>query len=213
MPARSAAPDACLPSGFFRFVWRFPESKVPGVFLLVLVRIDAFAATLDVTCQVDLRKFSVFWKGFDPVIDRAVRFISMIALLEFCDQLNHLRNVLRRTRGDLWPFTAERVKVFPKGVNVLLSIVVDGHAALLRFRHDAVVDIGEVHDVRHAQALELQIPANNISGDCRAKISDVAVIPNRGAAIVKLRFALDHWAKLFELAGKCVVDAEHWMRV
>ena len=213
MPARPTASDARIPSGFFRFVWRLPESKVARVFLLVLVRVDAFAATLDVAGKIDLRQFAVFRERLDPVIDRAVRLIGMAALFQLFDQRNHFRNVLRRSRGDLRAFAAERIKVFPKGVNVLLSIVVDGHAALLRFRHDAVVDISEVHDVRHAQALELQIPANNISGDRRAKISDVAVVPNGRPAVIEFRFAFDHRAKLFELTGECVVDAEHWMRV
>jgi hypothetical protein len=137
----------------------------------------------------------------------------MIPLLEFCDQLNHFLDVLRGSRGDLRALAAQRVEVFPEGFNVFLRIVIDGHATLLRFRHDAVVDISEVHDVRHAQALELQIAANNISGNCRAKISDVAIVPDGRPAVIEFRFACDHRAKLFELTGKCVVNAEHWMRV
>src|SRR5260370_4345872 len=54
MPTGPAAPDAGVPGRFFWFVWGFPESEVARVFLLVLVRVHAFAGAIDVSGEVDL---------------------------------------------------------------------------------------------------------------------------------------------------------------
>src|SRR5439155_13532981 len=53
MPAGTTASDRSIPGGLFWFVRRFPQSKVARVFLLVLVCVDAFAATLEVAGQFD----------------------------------------------------------------------------------------------------------------------------------------------------------------
>ena len=116
-------------------------------------------------------------------------------------------------RSDLWPFAAQRVKVFPERLDVLRRVVIDRLPVLLRLGNDAIIDVGEIHYLRDPQAFELEIAANHIGGNRGAKVSDVAIVPDRRAAVIKLRFAFDHRAKLFKLSRECVVDAEHWMRV
>src|SRR6267154_2173142 len=56
MPTWPAESDAGVPGRFFGFVWGFPESEVARIFLLVFVRVHAFAGAVDVSSQVDLRK-------------------------------------------------------------------------------------------------------------------------------------------------------------
>src|SRR6267154_2021166 len=46
MPTWPAASDAGVPGRFFGFVWGFPESEVARVFLLVFVRVHAFAGAV-----------------------------------------------------------------------------------------------------------------------------------------------------------------------
>ena len=119
----------------------------------------------------------------------------MVALHQLFDEGNHLGNMFRRARCNLRPLATERIKVFPERFNVLLGVVVDRFATLLRLRNDAVVDVGNVHCLGHAQALELQISAQHIRRNRRAKISDMSIIPNRWPAVIKLHFSVDERAK------------------
>ena len=97
----------------------------------------------------------------------------------------------RGARRDLGPLATERIKVFPERFNVFHCVVVDRLAALLRLRNDAVVDIRNIHRLRHAQTLELQISSQYIRRNRRPKIPNVPVIPNRRPAVIKSDLAFD----------------------
>src|SRR5712671_6791200 len=94
MPAGTAAPDRSVPGRFFGFVWGLPKSEITRVFLFVFVGVDALARAIDVAGQIDLGKFAVLGKRFNPVIDRTIRLVGVVTLFQFFDQRNHLRNVL-----------------------------------------------------------------------------------------------------------------------
>ena len=137
----------------------------------------------------------------------------MIAFFEFFYQRDHFGNMFRCARRNFRPFATQRVKVLPERVDILRGVFVERLSSFAGLGNDAVVDISEVHYLRHPPAFELQIAPHQVCGDGRAKISDVAKIPDRRAAVIELYFAFNHRAKLFKLAGESVMDAQHCQRV
>src|SRR4029450_56740 len=98
------------------------------------------------------------------------------------------------------------VEVFPKCVDVLCRVVVDAHARGLRLRDDAVFNVGDIHDVRHVIAFELEIPAKYVGCDRRTEVTDVTVIPNRGATGIETNLTLSQRMKFFYSTAYCVSD-------
>src|ERR1044072_7799412 len=109
---------------------------------------------------------------------------------------------LRRLVG---PLGAERVEVLPERRDVLRRVLVNRLPLLARELYDAVFDVRDVHHVRQAEALVLQVTAQQVAEDReRAEVSDVRVVPDGRAADVEPHLALVHGAELFELAGESV---------
>ena len=97
-----------------------------------------------------------------------------------------------------------------EGFGVLAGVLVDGLAALGRELDDAVFDVRDVHHVRDAKTLVLEVAAEHVAeGGHRAEVADVREVPDRGAADVEPRLALAHGLELFEAAGEGVEESEH----
>src|SRR5262245_43028699 len=130
MPTRTSASEWCVPTWFLAFVHKFPKCEVAGVLLLVLVGVDAIARTGDVTRETYLRKLAVLRKRSDAVVDRTVRLIRLSVCDQRRDDVDHLRNVMRRTRRHFGTLHSQCVEVFPKRFDIRSGELVDGHAFL-----------------------------------------------------------------------------------
>src|SRR5438874_11440956 len=119
-----------------------------------------------------------------------IRAISVTALFQFLDEISHLSDMTRSARRNIGALTTKRVEVFPKCINVLRRVLVERLPGLFGLSDDAIIHVGQVHHGSYAQAFELQVAPNQIRGDGRTKITDMAVIPDRRPAVVKLRLAL-----------------------
>ena len=89
MPTGTAAADACFPGGFVLFRGGFPEGEVPRIFLIVFVSIDALAPARDVAREINFRKLAVIRERTDAIVNRAIRSIGMVILLQLIDQIGH----------------------------------------------------------------------------------------------------------------------------
>src|SRR5258706_10088941 len=110
----------------------------------------------------------------------------------------------RSARRDIRTLTTKRLEVFPKRIDVLRCVLVERLSGLFGLSDDAIIHVGKIHHGSYAQAFEFQVAANQIRGDGGTKITDVAVIPNRRPAVIKLRLAFDERTKFFELTRQRV---------
>ena len=93
----------------------------------------------------------------------------MIRGEQLLDQFDHFGNVARGPRNDVRTFAAERVKVFPKSINVDGGVFVDAFTGFLRLCDDAVFHVGNVHYVGDFVTFELQVTAQDVSRDGAAE--------------------------------------------
>src|SRR5437763_17149734 len=114
----------------------------------------------------------------------------------------------RRARCDIGALATKCVEVFPKCIDVFRRVLIERLSGLVGLSDDPIIHIGQVHDGSYAQAFEFQVAPNQIRGDGRAKITDMAVIPNRQPAVIKLRLAFDERTKLFKLTSAPVMKPE-----
>jgi hypothetical protein len=63
------------------------------------------------------------------------------------------------------------------------------------------------------EAFELQVTTQNVSGYRRAKVSDVAIVPDRWTTVIKLHLTFLKWVKLFNASGESVAKLEHGLRI
>src|SRR6185369_3093384 len=96
MPARTPHAERRFPTRLSFVLRTFPQNEVVGLFLLVLVRVDARAG-LQFT-PIQTRQFSVCWKLRDPVIDGSAFAVGVAGVEQLLNKTNHLRDVIRRGR-------------------------------------------------------------------------------------------------------------------
>ena len=58
------------------------------------------------------------------------------------------------------------------------DVVADRRLSVHRLVEDAVVDVGEIHDVRHPVAGDLQVPAKQVVEKESAQVSNVRKVPH-----------------------------------
>ena len=156
------------------------------------------------------RKAPVGLEAPHGVIDVAVGGVIGDALLfEFLDEIEHLRDELRRAR-------LVGGREAPEGEHVLLHRAgefvgerVGRDAALGRAADDLVVHVGDVAHERDLVARRLEPAADHVEGDEGAAVADVAVVVDGDAADVHAHAA---GFKGFEgalIARKGRVDRKH----
>ena len=79
-------------------------------------------------------------------------------------------------------------------------------AVLLAFFDQFIVNISDIGDIQHLVAKVLQIAAQRVKDDHRARIADVDIVVNRRAADIDAVLALLLGDKLLFLAGHGVED-------
>ena len=180
------------------FFCRLPHDEVPGVFLVVLVAVDARAA-LDAGV-VEPRQLPVFRKRRDLEVDGTVAAIGVATFLERADRLPHRLDIRRisRSRAFLDDLQPERRCVLAIGVDVAVRVLAQRHASLLRLEDRPVVDVGEVHDVPDVEAsLILERAAEDVDGHEGPEIPDVPSGVGRQPARVHAHEVLSQGRKRF----------------
>ncbi len=92
---------------------------------------------------------------------------------------------MRRPRSNFRSLKSERVKIFPKRFDKRLGEFVNRLSGFFRFVDNAVVNVGQIKNVRQIVAFEFQVTPQNVAERERAEIADVRETPNRRTANVK----------------------------
>ena len=184
VPARATRTNPWIP-GRLPFLGRFPQHEIAGVFLVVLVRIDA-CATLDAG-MVEMRELAVVRKRRDLEVDRAVAPVGMSVLLERLDRVGH--------RGEILGISGARIlfhrlepecrRVLPEEIDVAIGVFAQRHACLLGLEDRPIVNVGEVHHLAYGIArLVCERAAEDVERDEGSEVADVPARVHRQAARV-----------------------------
>ncbi len=134
--------------------------------------------------------------------------IGVVILLQQFDQAQHLRNELRRARLLIGRQDAERGEVLLHRLDEARRERGHRFVVLRRTANDLVVDVGDVAHVGDAQPARAQPARDQIEGDKRARVAEMAIVVNGHAAHIHADHAgLDRSERLGR-AGQCVVDEQ-----
>jgi hypothetical protein len=200
VPTRPTPSKRCIPARLLILADQFPQRKIACIFLIVFVGVDSFTAAGNISREIDLRQLAVIRKSRYAVIDRTFGFICVPVLKQLRNNVDHLRDMMRRPRRHLRPLIAESVEIFPKILNVRCGKFIDADPACRRFVDNAVINIGQVKDVRYLIPFEFQIPPQNVAENERAKVANMGKIPDRRPADIHPHFAFLKRVKFFDLS-------------
>ena len=186
VPAGTARTDFCFPK-VFAGLWRFPKSKVARAFLFVSVVVHTRAGLN--TGQIDFGKISIPGKFRDAVVDRTFAVVRERFLLQAFDELHHFRNVVGSANPVFRRLNIQRLAIFEERICEFVRVFTDADFCRGSIGDDAVVHVGQIHDVGHLETAQLQKAAENVLKDERTEISDVRVVVNRGPAGIHFDFA------------------------
>ena len=114
--------------------------------------------------------------------------------------------MLGRLGVDGGALDAQRVRVLVVLGDEALAQLLDGDALLVGAADHLVVDVGEVLHELDLVALVLQVPAQRVKHDERARVADVEVIVDGRAAGVNANLALLDRDEFLLAAGLCIID-------
>ena len=184
VPARTPGADAVIPRRLVR-PGRLPQHEVARVFLAVIIAVDARPG-LDAVL-IEPRELAVLGEGGDAVVDRPFAAIRVAARVERLDHLDHRAQVrlVGRARHLFHRLEPERRGVFPERGNELVGVLAQRHPGVLRAGNRAIVDVGEVHDLVHAEAAQVfEGPPQHVDAHERPEVPDVAAVVHGEAARV-----------------------------
>ena len=134
--------------------------------------------------------------------------VGVAALDQKRDHLLHGLDLACGTRADVGVEDTEAVHLLDEGVRELLGNLSGGAALFVGTVDDFVVDVGEVLGKRDLIALEHEVAANHVERQERARVADVDLVVDRGAADVHADLALFDGLKLLFAVRLAVID-EH----
>src|SRR5579864_2350240 len=102
----------------------------------------------------------------------------------------------------------QRSHVFKKRFFVFARVLLDCLLVTRRIPDDLVIHVSNVHDVLKLEAALAEEATQDIDGDKRAEVSDMAVVIHGGAAGIHSYGIVRGWSKFFHLAGERVVESE-----
>ena len=140
------------------------------------------------------------------VVHVAVDLVGVALVDERRDEVNDLLDVFGGLRVHGRLADAERVRVGEVLGDVFFRDLLAGDTLLVGALDDLVVHVGEVLHERHLVAAVLQIAAQHVEHDDRARVADVDVVIHRRAAGVHAHFARLDRHELFLLHGHGVVQ-------
>ena len=206
VPAGAAGAERRLP-GCLAGLGGLPKSEITGGVLLVLVEVDAGAVFHAV--QVFLRELAVAGEASDAEVPATVLgFVGDVLGGEALDERDHAVDVFCSACDLFGAFDAQGVHVFKEGALVLGAVLADGLAGSGCVANDLVVDVGDVHDVMQAEAIETGGAAQGVDVQKGAEVADVAVVIDRGAATVEAQGAAVGGKERFDFSGEGVEEFE-----
>src|SRR5260370_847220 len=117
----------------------FPEGEVADRLFVIFVRRHAYAGLEAGAVEVGQR--AVGGKARDPEVNVAVRHVRVLASDELVDHLDHLGNVLGRTRIVRRGLRSQCGHVLEERGHVRLDVLRDGDPGVHRLVEDPVVDV------------------------------------------------------------------------
>ena len=176
----------------------FPECKVERVFLDV-VDVDARAG-LQIFDRL-VAELAVVLEFQRAVVHVAVDLIGVALIDERCDEVDDLLDVFGRLRVHGRLADAERVGVGEVFGDVFFRDFLARDALFVGALDDLVVHVGEVLHERHLVAAVLEIAAQHVEHDDRARVADVDEVIHRRTAGVHAHLAGLDRHELFLLHG------------
>ena len=137
-------------------------------------------------------------------------FIRQAVLFQFVDQVQHLRNILGRTRLMVRSLNAKRIGVFVHEADKAIGQLTDRFAVFLGAPDDLVVDIGDVAHVGQIKTACAQPALNHVKNDQHTSVAKVAVVIDGHAADVHANLAGFDGDKLLLFPHKGVIDFQHF---
>src|SRR5262249_8694864 len=93
------------------------------------------------------------------------------------------------------------------------GVAPDVLAGLDRPLDDLVVDVGYIHDVLEFPAFAEQMAAQYIFEDIGSEIANMYVVVHGWSTRVHSNSGTIHGGKIFETAGKCIGEFQHFERL
>ena len=205
VPAGAARAERAVPARL-AVTARLPQHEVAGVILAVLVGVHPRAG--QDAARIEPRELAVIVQAGDAEVGRAAGLVGMAGLRDAPDQLDHLRNVVRRRGHDFGPLQAEQLAVLEERVDVLLGVLADRHASRRRGGDDLVLDIGDVHHMPQLPAALPHVPPQDVLERKRAQVSDVDEVVNGWAARVYAGAVAFGGLERLHLAAEAVIQLE-----
>ncbi len=205
VPAGASAADLGLPGGLV-LLGPLPKHKVPGIVLLVFVRVHPGAGQVFV--QSYPRELAIGREGRDSVVDRVAGTVGMAALVQRLDQLGHLIDIVGRPGVVLGPLDPQSVEVFEECLDIPVCELPQGQPDLVGTSNRLVVDVGQVHHLGHAPAEELECPSEDVLEEKGPQIPDVGKVINRGTAGIETGMTLLETLERFKPPSQGVVEMQ-----
>ena len=180
-----------------------PECEVERV-LLDVVDVDARAG-LQILDRL-VAELAVVLEFQRAVVHVTVDLVGVALVDERRDEVDDLLDVLGGLRVHGRLADAERMRVGKVLGDVFFGDLLAGDALLVGTIDNLVVHVGEVLHERYLVAAVLQIAAQHVEHDDRARVADVDVVIHRRAAGVHTHFARLDRHELFLLHGHGVVQ-------
>ena len=206
MPARTAHPPWRFPRRLARLL-RLPDGEIHRM-ALVRVNVDARAALQ--ILKVLAAELAVAGERLRIVVNVAVvAGIGQALVDQLLNQRDDIRDMLGRARIDRRALDAQRIRVGVIFLDEAIAQLLDGDALFVGAADHLIVDIGEVLNVLHFIAFVLQIAAQRVKHDKRARVADVEIVVDRRAAAVNAHLARLNGLELFLAAGLRIIDLHH----
>ena len=184
-----------------------PQGEVPHVVLAVLVGLHALADAHRV--GVEPGEPAVRRPGRDPEEDRpVVGAVRVAAVEQRLDELDDLRDVVGRPRERVRAGHAHDLRVGEEPGRVAVGELPGRDALGGRAADDLVVDVGQVHDPGHGQALVAQVAHQQVGEQERAEVADVGGSVDRRAAAVDADLAGLDRVERPDVARERVLEAD-----
>src|SRR5205807_4752602 len=134
--------------------------------------------------EIDLGEFSVIRKLGDAVVDGAFARIGEGFFLKALDELHHVVDVVGGANPVLGCFDAEGFAILEESLQEFLGVVANVFSRGGGVGDDAIVHVGQVHDVDQLESSKLEEAAKHVLEHEGAVVADVRVIVDGGAASV-----------------------------
>ena len=202
VPARTALAPGAVPGRLAR-LGGFPDSKICGVFFQVVIHLAAqFAVAAFQVVQVQVAQLAVTGIRLNAEVDIAVvGNVSMSGFDQVLDDLDDLTDMLGCAGAHGGGLNVQALGIFDVLGLELAGNLLHGGAVRLAFFDQFIVNIGDIGNIQHLVAKVLQIAAQRVKHDHRARIADMDIVIHRRAADVNAINARLLRDKIFLFAG------------